>query len=706
MNMAEKKSKHEQNSLSTDTVPISPTPSLTDSGQTEIQGHEIQDKVQSGDNHIYERSTETSGDTHVHEPSTETSEDTHGHEPSTETSGDTYGHERSTESFENIPEPPQDWQFNVFLMQLADKLSMQDLQDMKYLFEGEGGIGRGVLDKIQTPRDLFRILRTRGYISRDNLLYLQVILFLTGRKDLVQEAVDHSKTIGNILHFYAPSDQPENGYKYVKFHVDGKDFRSYTRDDINILRLRMAKLLFVPQQFVIIRGIEPSSSLLVTLMIPEMYVEILRDLLENGEKFSELCDIGVDTVEVDGEGPFDLTGSCMNGVEETEQQKSLVNVYEHLQQTKAQLDESETACIELSRQMDHLQRKVDTQDKDLDHLQLKVDTQDKDLCKTKSELEALKKVFTVSHDGSQPASLKEQSSLKDFTVSLHKVSLEAVDRTVILRLLDATVNIVSTSLRESHRLQVEKMRLDLQEMKSKLLPLIFELEQYKFLTNLSSIDKSTLDSLRVMLQTLIAPALSQEIQISITPHGLQVMEKISNKLRLKEKEKLKQKYKWNPEERIEKWMNEHQNRFLAGLYCKEIEQKNVHVDCESFLAQCLTEVNREDLKKFLKQKPSTNPQSPRFNAGERPNQSRQYGQEGGRQQKSPWQQQAQDTAHGQQHQSDLPDQTTLITRMAQQIQEMYDMLQTKQGAYSSSFGAWKTPNFSFDEQSFLSGQAI
>lgn len=105
---------------------------------------------------------------------------------------------------------------------------------------------------------------------------------------------------------------PENGYKYVKFHIDGKDFKNYHRSDIEHLRTRVATLLCVPLQYVFIRGIEPSSSLVVTLMIPEMYVDILHNLLNQGEDFADLHKLGVDAIELDGKTPFNIKGILLN----------------------------------------------------------------------------------------------------------------------------------------------------------------------------------------------------------------------------------------------------------------------------------------------------------------------------------------------------------------------------------------------------------
>lgn len=76
----------------------------------------------------------------------------------------------------------------------------------------------------------------------------------------------------------------------------------------------------------------------------------------------------------------------------------------------------------------------------------------------------------------------------------------------------------------------------------------------------------------------LAPTQVSVSEICLTQHGLEVMKKVSNKLRHKEKEKLKQKYQWIPDGKMEKLMEADQNMFLAGLYGKEIEQKGAYVD--------------------------------------------------------------------------------------------------------------------------------
>lgn len=61
----------------------------------------------------------------------------------------------------------------------------------------------------------------------------------------------------------------ENGYKYLKFHIKGVDLETYQRPELEKLRSMIASLLRVPPEFVIVSGIEPSNSLLITIMVLE-----------------------------------------------------------------------------------------------------------------------------------------------------------------------------------------------------------------------------------------------------------------------------------------------------------------------------------------------------------------------------------------------------------------------------------------------------
>lgn len=89
-----------------------------------------------------------------------------------------------------------------------------------------------------------------------------------------------------------------NGYQYVQFHIEGTDFRKYKRSSLEALRMRLVQLLFVPPEYVIIAGIEPSSSLIITFMIPVRFVKYLEAAIEKRTPAKELTDFGIDMIQL------------------------------------------------------------------------------------------------------------------------------------------------------------------------------------------------------------------------------------------------------------------------------------------------------------------------------------------------------------------------------------------------------------------------
>ena len=100
-----------------------------------------------------------------------------------------------------------------------------------------------------------------------------------------------------------------NGYKSFKVHVDGIEFSQCERSFIEDLRAKLSAILFVPPQNVIIAGIEPSSSLLITILIPDTYADILKWILEHRKEMllRPLADLYVDIIILD-EKQYSLKG--------------------------------------------------------------------------------------------------------------------------------------------------------------------------------------------------------------------------------------------------------------------------------------------------------------------------------------------------------------------------------------------------------------
>ena len=147
-----------------------------------------------------------------------------------------------------------------------------------------------------------------------------------------------------------------------------------------------------------------------------------------------------------------------------------MNVYEQLQQTKERLDDSETKCIDLYRKIDDMQKTIK-------------ETED-NLSQKENEVHVLKRLLSMSDNRMQPASLKELSSLTEFTDSLHDINKVNVDKKIVWRMLVSTVNYVSTWVQESYRLREQSLILRLQNMQLQLDPLRNEIQRLRSLDRL------------------------------------------------------------------------------------------------------------------------------------------------------------------------------------------------------------------------------
>lgn len=165
--------------------------------------------------------------------------------------------------------PSGDFALNAFLLELNDDLTDEDLEKLKFLCSGKYGIGKRALETIKKPIDLFNILREKEYLNEMNIITLQALLWTLPRKDLQKKYVEFAESLGSSVHFVLPRDTPENGYKYLKFHIMGTDLEKYQRPELEKLRSMIASVLRVPPEFVIVAGIEPSNSLLITIMVLE-----------------------------------------------------------------------------------------------------------------------------------------------------------------------------------------------------------------------------------------------------------------------------------------------------------------------------------------------------------------------------------------------------------------------------------------------------
>ncbi|XP_063442857.1 uncharacterized protein LOC134723150 isoform X2 [Mytilus trossulus] len=191
--------------------------------------------------------------------------------------------------------PSDDYQLNVFLMQIAKQITDEEFNEIKFYCSGKNGMAKGILEKIEDCISLFRHMKELNMLTNENLATFQAMIWHLGRKDLYRQFVEFCKNREDILHFFASSDKPANGYIHVDFHIRGtKDFRL---QDLEELRNSLSNLLCCPPRHIIIDGIEPTSSIHITFMIPEFCIEYLLTISEADK--GRLYSCGVDRFKVD-----------------------------------------------------------------------------------------------------------------------------------------------------------------------------------------------------------------------------------------------------------------------------------------------------------------------------------------------------------------------------------------------------------------------
>ncbi|XP_067673886.1 uncharacterized protein [Haliotis asinina] len=245
--------------------------------------------------------------------------------------------------------PSADWELNILMLRIGRELDDDEFQSMKFLCSGHRGVPQGVLERLSTPQKFFTYLRERRMLSRDNLLLLQAFLWHVGRLDLHQLASDYARKVGNVLHFFSPDGQPESGYENVKFHVDG-NLDNFQRRELEDLRANVARLLFIPPEFVFVSGLEPSNSLLITLMIHSFCAQTLKNMATSDEG-RQLLKLGVDTLyfgeeEVRVTDAPPLTRKC------SVQEEEMLDMYKRSQDLEARVTQMEISSAIVSEEQE------------------------------------------------------------------------------------------------------------------------------------------------------------------------------------------------------------------------------------------------------------------------------------------------------------------------------------------------------------------
>ena len=87
-------------------------------------------------------------------------------------------------------------EFNAFLVEIADEITKEEVQQMKFLcLEENNNLPRGRLDEIKEPREFVSFLRQRGKLSPGDVGYLIGLLKNTGNTRLADMIRERGKKI-------------------------------------------------------------------------------------------------------------------------------------------------------------------------------------------------------------------------------------------------------------------------------------------------------------------------------------------------------------------------------------------------------------------------------------------------------------------------------------------------------------------------------
>lgn len=479
-----------------------------------------------------------------------------------------------------MPAPPQDWAFNDLLIAIANEMTDEDLEEAKARFKGQDGLGRRLLETIKTPLELFDSLQKHAFLDRNNLLYLQILLYKLGRMDLFDCAVDYAQRIGGVINFRKPPAEPVNGYQYVQFHIEGTDFTKYKRSSLEALRMRLVQLLFVPPEYVIIAGIEPSSSLIITFMIPVRFVKYLESAIEKRTPAKELTDLGIDMLRLNSK-TVNLHGVEGAEIVETEEQIKLKTVYEQLQTTTEILEDREIECLELQRRLDEMKLMQENLNE-----------------KTKA---MLVKLMQTTHSTQTVPRLSNQSALAFFQYSLKLVKTLKYDKDVIDMLLDAQASVSTARWKDIQDMQLGALRIENQGLRSQLLLVQAANKRLQIWTVLDNkeVQKRLLENLMLSVAG-VTQEIKKQIEIQFNPVVMEMLTVLSRMLSPEDKRKLVTTYVWPEDDELTKSMRKQDSVFLAGLLVKEMQLTGREVDFEEFIMRKLTDVKRIDLRdKFV-----------------------------------------------------------------------------------------------------------
>lgn len=493
----------------------------------------------------------------------------------------------SEEDFHYNLDPGQEYRLNVFLVELAKSISSEELKDLKFFLQGDGGLGQATLEKITNPLELFKHLKQKRSLSIDNICMLQALIWNLGRKDLYRKIVEYSRQFQNILYFYAPKETPENGFKYVTFHVEGNSRRS----DVETLQMQVANLLCVPRQYVIVAGVEKSNSIIITLMIHEECEMVLSNLSDR-EK-AVLTKVCVNHFTIDG-NVFSLTDKVYK--EEVDEELLAVRkAIENEAKLRKELDICHADLVAYKRTVEELSDSC--VQNEAESFQLFCYMQMASMKYNTFLLEQMNK-YAI------PSTLRRQTTMRQLVHLTKKAKQLGYDCTLIEAILEMNSVIVRDNVTKAYKMFIEKQRWELEIEKYKQMyhqyinqRLSYQLGQTLKETegnwNINefwqyvAIQRALQNAVPVIRKIVEVEA---DLQIDRETSD-QILYELAQRLSKEEKDTLFKSVKMNKED--QELYRENPNKVLQIILLKT--RKPGAVNADKFVRDCLETIKRQDL---------------------------------------------------------------------------------------------------------------
>ncbi|XP_061172835.1 antiviral innate immune response receptor RIG-I-like [Saccostrea echinata] len=184
--------------------------------------------------------------------------------------------------------------FANLLDDLAELFPEYKLKRLKFLLRELMGKDTETMMEAESMREILQVLRQKNIFSPKDVLTMQYLLRKTECAELCNKCTDYAKKCKALCFF---ENQPENGYKQARFHVNG-NVEDYSKEDLLRIRDTIAAMLDCSTDSVSIEGLRPSESFVVVVAIKQEYINRLLERAQN--ILVHLCDLNVDYFECDG----------------------------------------------------------------------------------------------------------------------------------------------------------------------------------------------------------------------------------------------------------------------------------------------------------------------------------------------------------------------------------------------------------------------